>query len=138
MVFQDRRPAQILVGTCQRAHWPPRFGAGSLASAVVKPYAIYSLDGKETTAEQLWGASKVKSRFKAKWSKDGKTLDLSLIQRDASAQERNSALTIREHWSLLEGGEVLRMQHSVEVPSGADTITLLFRKSPDKPPTRQP
>jgi hypothetical protein len=120
--------------------------SGSLASAVVKPYAIYSLDGKETTAEQLWGTSKVKSRFKAKWSKDGKTLDLTLIQRDkateehtsvrSSARAQTSALTIREHWTLLEGGEALKVQHSVEVPVGADTVTLVFRKGQDKPQAR--
>jgi hypothetical protein len=119
---------------------------GSLASVIVKPYAIYSLDGKEKTAEQLWGASKVLSKFKAKWSKDGKTLDLLLIQRDAttrdltsessSALKHSSALTIREHWTLLEGGGALKVQHSVEVPSGADTITLIFRKGQDKPEAR--
>jgi hypothetical protein len=111
--------------------------AGSLASAVVKPYAIYSLDGKETTAEQRWGTSKVKSRFKAKWSKDGKTLDLSLIQRGTTTQEHSPALTIRERWSLLEGGEELKMQHSVEIPGGADTVTLVFRKEKGKPQARQ-
>lgn len=111
--------------------------AGSLASAVVKPYATYSLDGKETAVEQRWGTSKVKSRFKAKWSKDGKTLDLSLIQRGTTTQEHSPALTIREHWSLLEGGEELKMQHSVEIPGGADTVTLVFRKGPDKPQARQ-
>ena len=50
---------------------------GTLALSMVNPNAIYSLDGKEKTV-QFPGSPNVK--VKAKWAKDGKTLDLSMNQ----------------------------------------------------------
>jgi len=69
------------------------YRAGTLALSVVMPQVIYSLDGKETTAA---GVSSITSKLKAKWSKDGKSLDLSIVQKDTAPMQQGTTATIKE------------------------------------------
>jgi hypothetical protein len=43
--------------------------------------------------------------------------------------------TTKERWTLSEGGEVLKLQRSVETPMGIDTVKLTFRKGKAEPQT---
>jgi hypothetical protein len=98
------------------------------------PQVIYSLDGKETTAV---GGSNFTSKLKAKWSKDGKTLDLSIVQKETTSMQQGATDTIKERWTLSEGGEVLKVQRSVVTEGGSDVITLIFGKGTSGAPTPQ-
>jgi hypothetical protein len=93
----------------------------------------YSLDGKETPAPYE-ALANVTAKLKAKWAKDGKTLDLSFAQ-DTGLGGNSAALTIKERWTLSEGGEVLKVQRTVATGQGTDTVVLIFRKGQGKPPT---
>jgi hypothetical protein len=90
------------------------------------PKATYSLDGNETTA-QFGGPTPSNVRFKAKWAKDGKWLELSSV-RDVNFGEYSAIFTTKERWTLSEGGEVLKLQRTVVTPQGSDAIKLIFRK----------
>ena len=108
---------------------------GTLALSVVMPQLTYSLDGKETTAEGV--VSSITSKLKAKWSKDGKTLDLSLVQKDTASMQQGTTDTIKERWTLSAGGDVLKVQRSVGTAGGSDAITLIFGKETSGTPTPQ-
>lgn len=71
------------------------------------------------------------------WSKDGKTLELSLVQQEAGGQHR-TLLTSRERWTLSADGEFLKLQRSVSAPEGSDGVILVFRKGPTASPAPQP
>jgi hypothetical protein len=119
-------------GHVQAGGYSGGYQAGTLALSVINPNLAYSLDGKETTAE---GISNVASKLKVKWSKDGKTLDLSIVLKDNTQQ--SAAATIKERWTLSEGGEVLKVQRSVATADGSDGITLFFGKGTSGAPTPQ-
>jgi hypothetical protein len=103
---------------------------------MISPTASYSLDGTETTVE-LKGPMPGTAKLKAKWAKDRKGLELSTVrQTDFGGQ--SVTFTIKERWALSEGGEVLKVQRSVEVPRGADSVKLIFRKVQAEPPTPAP
>jgi hypothetical protein len=104
-----------------------------MALRMVIPTATYSLAGEETTAE-LERPTRGTARLKAKWSKDGKTLELSAV-RDMNFGGNSVTFTTKERWTLSEGGEALRVQRSVETPMGTDTVKLTFRKGQAEPQT---
>jgi hypothetical protein len=111
------------------------FSAGSLALTMVNPKVVYPLDGRETTAP--WGATGVDARLKAKWSKDGKTLDLSIVQQSSSG-DHATMLTDKERWTLSKDGDVLKVQRSLSTAEGSDSVVLVFRKRQGEPPKPQP
>jgi hypothetical protein len=91
------------------------FAAGTLALSIVNPRVTYSLDGKETTAG---GSSNVTNKFKAKRSKDGKTLDLSIVMTDTTPMRTGATESIKERWTLSADGAALKVQRSVSTASG--------------------
>jgi hypothetical protein len=105
--------------------------SGTMALRMVIPNATYSLAGEETMAE-LEHAGRGAARLKAKWSKDGKTLELSSV-REVNFGGNSETIMAKERWTLSEGGEVLRVQRSVETPMGTDLIKLTFRKGQAEP-----
>lgn len=109
--------------------------SGAMALRMVIPKATYPLSGEVTTADSerpTRGAAKLK----AKWSKDGKTLELSSA-RNMNFGGNRGTFTTKERWTLSEGGEVLKVQRSVETPMGIDAVKLTFRKSKAEPQTPQ-
>lgn len=106
---------------------------GSLAIATVMPQVIYSLDGKVKSVPSA-GAANIK--LKAKWAKDGKTLDLSAVQ-DNDMKTQTAGVTIKERWTLSDDGAVLKIQRSVGAAEGSDAITLIFGKGASGAPTPQ-
>jgi hypothetical protein len=106
--------------------------AGGLALWLVNPKVTYSLDGKETTIPSP-GIGNVTIKLKAKWGKDGKTLDLSFVEMAAGGH--SAMLTIKERWTPSEGGEGLKIQRSVATPDGAETVVLILRKEQGVPRT---
>jgi hypothetical protein len=101
--------------------------SGTIALRMVIPNATYSLAGEETTAE-LERPARGTAKLKAKWSKDGKRLELSSV-RKVNFGGNSETFTTRERWTLSEGAEVLKVQRSVETPMGIDTVKLTLRKS---------
>ncbi len=117
-------------------------GAGTLALSFLNPKLAYPLGGKGTT-EQLGAMSNVRAKIKAKLGKDGKSLELSLTEESGiSGSSRGDsvtthALSIKEHWTLLGGGDELKVQRSVAAGQGSDAVTLYFHRSETKPPALQ-
>lgn len=106
---------------------------GAMALRMAFPKATYSLDGNETTA-QFGGPTPSNVRFKAKWAKDGKWLELTSV-RDVNFGEYSAIFTTKERWTLSEGGEVLKLQRTVVTSQGSDAIKLIFRKGQAEPQT---
>jgi hypothetical protein len=106
-----------------------------MALRMMVPKATYSLDGKETTAG-IEGPMPGTIKFKAKWAKDRKALGLSSV-REANIGGNSVTFTIKEKWTLSDGGEVLKVQRSVETPRGMDTVKLTFRKGKSEPQAPQ-
>jgi len=100
--------------------------SGLMALGMVIPSATYSLDGKETTAE-LEGRMPGTATLRAKWTKDRKGLELSMV-RHVDIQGNSATFTSKERWKLSEGGAVLSLQRTVETPRGTDTVKLTFNK----------
>ena len=109
--------------------------SGAMALRMVIPKATYSLDGKETTVE-IKGSMPGTLKLKAKWAKDRKALELSSV-READFGGHSVTFTSKERWTLSDGGEVLKVQRSVESPRGTDTVKLTFRKGNSEPQTPQ-
>lgn len=102
----------------------PTDGAIALKTAI--PEATYSLAGKKTMA-QVMGTGEV--TLKAKWSKDGKSLDLSIVHKETTSVEQGEMEIIKERWTLADGSDVLKVQRSVGTAGGSDAITLFFKKA---------
>jgi hypothetical protein len=100
----------------------------------VIPKVPYLLDGKETTIT-IMGTANFKR--KAKSSRGGKMLELSLVQ-DTDLEAQTAGLTMKERWTLSDAGEALKVQRTAAAVGGADAITLFLRKAQGKPPTPQP
>lgn len=81
------------------------------------------LDGSETVAENPRG----KSTMKAKWTNDGKTLEITTV-RNMSTPNGDFSLTTTEHWELADGGKTLKVHQSTETPQGARESTMVFTK----------
>jgi hypothetical protein len=84
---------------------------------------VFTLDGKEVTAEAPGGNNTTKST----WSSDGKTLELSAI-RSGSRDGNEFKFTTVEKLSLSGDGKVLTDVRHNEGPRGANDSTLVFNK----------
>jgi hypothetical protein len=84
---------------------------------------VYSLDGKETTTEAQGGSNTTK----AKWSSDGKALELSSV-RTGSRDGNEFKFTTVEKLSLSGDGKVLTDVRHSESPRGAVDSTLVLNK----------
>ncbi len=104
---------------------------GAIAIRTFIPQVTYSLDGQKQTTE-LAGLGKITS--KAKWAKDKKGLDLTMI-RQVDFQGRPVTFTSDEKWMLSDEGEVLKVQRAADTPAATDSIKLIFRKLKGEPPT---
>jgi DsbC/DsbD-like thiol-disulfide interchange protein len=102
------------------------FHPGTLALSLKIPRVTYSLDGKDSNVDAT-------TSVKAKRSKDGKTLDLSIVQKNSAQSGQGATVTTKERWTLAEGGEELKVQRSVAAPEGTDVVNLVFRKGSGKP-----
>jgi hypothetical protein len=109
--------------------------SGAMALRMVIPKATYPMGSEVTTAE-LEPPARGAAKLKAKWSKDGKTLELSSA-RNMNFGGNRGTFTTKERWTLSEGGETLKVQRSVETPMGIDTVKFTFRKSKAEPQTPQ-
>jgi len=105
---------------------------GTIALSMLMPHATYSLDGKEKAVQ----FAELNLKVKAKWAKDGEILDLSVVQ-DSSLSAQTPGFTIKERWTLSNGGQVLKVQRSVGTAAGSGTITLIFEKGTDGAPVPQ-
>jgi hypothetical protein len=84
---------------------------------------VFTLDGKEVTAEAPGGNNTTKST----WGSDGKTLELSAI-RTGSRDGNDFKFTTVEKLSLSGDGKVLTDVRHNEGPRGANDSTLVFNK----------
>ncbi|SRR6266481_5581872 len=84
---------------------------------------VFSLDGKEATAEAQGGTNTTKTT----WSGDGKTLELSAV-RAGSRDGNEFKFTTVEKLSLSGDGKVLTDVRHNEGPRGAMDSTLVFNK----------
>lgn len=97
------------------------FGAGGDGTTV------YSLDGKETKAEQETAMGKIPVSYKANLEKGGKlTLNSS---RTFSTQMGEMTVTTKETWTLSEDGKILTVKREIQTPRGAQTSEMVFTKS---------
>jgi hypothetical protein len=86
----------------------------------------YKLDGSETTAE-MGGQMTGKSTMKAKWSNEGKTLELSRNSVFTTPDgERTSTST--QKLELSGEGKILTVTQHSESPRGTTDSTLVFNK----------
>lgn len=106
--------------------------SGFIALGSVIPSATYSLDGEETEA-QVTGRMRGTATLKARWTKDGKGLQLFAI-RQTNFQGNTENLTTKEKWTLSNGGNMLSVQRTVETPFGTDEVKLTFQKGQGKDP----
>ena len=84
---------------------------------------VFSLDGKEATAEAQGGTNTTK----ATWSGDGKTLELSSV-RAGNRDGQDFKFTTIEKLSLSGDGKALTVVRHSENPRGAQDSTLVFNK----------
>lgn len=88
--------------------------------------AVYNLDGTETTAN-VEGRITGKATRKAKWTNDGKTLELNSVV-NGDFQGNNVTFSTLEHWELAEDGKVLKVHRVSESPRGKNEMNLVFAK----------
>ncbi len=100
-------------------------GPGSLAMQTAPSQATYNLDGRKTT-DHVSGFGDV--QLTAKWSKGGKSLDLSIAFQESSDGQTHLALNSKERWTLSEDGQTLKVQRTVSTPSTSDTVVFTLRK----------
>ncbi len=84
---------------------------------------VFSLDGKEVTAEAPGGNNTTKST----WSGDGKTLELSSV-RTGNRDGNEFKITTVDKMSLSGDGKVLTDVRHSESPRGAQDSTMVFNK----------
>jgi hypothetical protein len=96
------------------------------ALSMVIPQLSYNLDGKETETE-LGDRTPGLARLKAKWKKDGKVLELSVV-RKLDFQGTQMTISTKEQWELSEDGKVLKLKRTVNLPMGSDEVKLVFNK----------
>ena len=87
---------------------------------------VYKLDGSETTAE-MTGRMPGKATRTAKWTNDGKVLELKQVQK-GNFQGTDVTITTTDHWELADGGKTLKVHRAIESPQGAREQTMVFAK----------
>jgi hypothetical protein len=86
----------------------------------------YNLDGSETTT-QLTGRMEGKATHKAKWTSDGKVLELSTVT-NANVQGNEVSFKTTEHWESTDGGKGLKIHRVRETPRGTQETTYVYTK----------
>jgi len=81
------------------------------------------LDGGETTTESQRG----KTTTKAKWTNDGKTLEITSVT-SGEFQGNAFTLTTTEHWELADGGKTLKVHRQTETQRGPQESTWVLTK----------
>ena len=81
------------------------------------------LDGSETTTESERG----KSTSKAKWLKDGKTLEITSVT-SGSFQGNAFTMTSTEQWELSDDGRTLKVHRKTESQRGHQESTWVLTK----------
>jgi hypothetical protein len=98
-------------------------GGGGRGGGGMAGPRIYTLDGKEATAEAPGGSNTTK----ATWGSDGKSLELSSV-RTASRDGNEIKITSLDKMSLSGDGKVLTVARHSESPRGPMDATLVFNK----------
>lgn len=100
---------------------------GSMALQMVFAQANYTLDGKKATAyvEGLGNA-----QFMGKWSKGGKSLELTITHDETRNGQTQMAFSSKEQWTLSADGQTLKLHRAVSTQAGSDNVVLVFRKKP--------
>ena len=83
----------------------------------------YNLDGSETTSESQRG----KSTHKAKWTSDGKILEINTVS-NFNVQGNEMKITSVAHWELIDGGKALKIHTKTETPQGSRESTQVYNK----------
>ena len=86
---------------------------------------VYSLDGKETTAEVEGRMGK--SLVKSKGEIEGGKLKLSSV-RTFNTQMGEVSMTTRETWTLSDDGKTLTVKREMESPRGTNSSEMVFTK----------
>jgi len=81
------------------------------------------LDGGETTTENQGG----KTTTKAKWTNDGKTLEITSV-RSGEFQGNAFTMTTTEQWELADGGKTLKVHRKAETQRGPQESTWVLTK----------
>ena len=81
------------------------------------------LDGSETTTENQGG----KTSTKAKWTNDGKTLEITSV-RSGEFQGNAFTMTTTEQWELADGGKTLKVHRKAETQRGPQESTWVLTK----------
>ncbi len=84
---------------------------------------VYSLEGKETTAEGAMGGQ---AKLKANFEKDNK-LNLSRSQ-TIDSPNGQATITVKETWDLSADGKTLTVKRDVESPRGTNSTEMVFTK----------
>ncbi|HEX9930886.1 MAG TPA: hypothetical protein VGB02_20300 [Pyrinomonadaceae bacterium] len=84
---------------------------------------VYSLEGKETTADGAMGGQ---TTLKAKVEKDNK-LNLTRTQ-TIDSPNGQAAISIKETWELSADGKTLTVKRDVESPRGTNTTEMVFTR----------
>ena len=104
---------------------PAEIEKGPKAMEFAIPRVTYSLDGKKTTAMMPLVGEFV---FKAKLGKDGTALDLTYTHDEKVEGLNVTAFTDRERWTLVEGGQLLKVLRTVSTQQGSNTVNLVFHR----------
>ena len=99
---------------------------GNTAVFTVAPEATYSLEGKKTS-DHVPGIGD--ATFRAKWGKDGKSLELWMVH-SVVVDQMNVDTTVKDKWVLSEDGQSLKLQRTVSSQQGSSTANLLLKKKP--------
>jgi hypothetical protein len=101
---------------------------GTLAIYFTAPEITYDLSGKEVRVEPAPG-DRVNgaTRIRAKVSKDGKSLELTVIRKMKGSQGE-AEITTRERWKLSDDGKTLQFHRTVQTPATRDNIDMTLAK----------
>lgn len=115
--------SKVVAGQPAAGSTPPAGGGGRGSGGGMGGPRVFTLDGKEATAEAQGGTNTTK----ATWSSDGKSLDLSSV-RAGSRDGQDFKFTTTENLSLSGDGKVLTVKRHSESSRGAQDSTLVFNK----------
>ena len=115
--------SKVVAGAPPAGATPPAGGGGRGGGGGPMGPRIFSLDGKEATAEVQGGTNTTKST----WSSDGKTLELSSV-RAGSRDGQEFKFTTVEKLSLSGDGKVLTVARHSESVRGPQDSTMVFNK----------
>ncbi|HZS07848.1 MAG TPA: hypothetical protein VFD58_23645 [Blastocatellia bacterium] len=102
-------------------------GGGGGRPGMMNQPQTYKLDGSETTSDVNFGQASGKATRKAKWTNDGKNLELNTV---TNLDFNGNAVTITsiQHLELAEGGKVLKAHSTTESPRGTQESKMVFNK----------